>query len=131
VTGEFGLRNKRVKLALAKIRKSARLLPWRKKIPGGCSKTKLNLLEEEHGRGKQDLQNQRKSSSALDSELRIKEKEHATLQNKLGRLEEEIKDKEKVLQRSADLLEGEKGKTARLSERSRQQVQKRKSWKSM
>jgi len=94
-------------------------------------KTKLNLLEEEHGRVKQDLQNQRKSSSALDSELRIKEKEHATLQNKLGRLEEEIKDKEKVLQRSADLLEGEKGKTARLSERSRQQVQKRKSWKSM
>ena len=80
-------------------------------------KAKLASLEEDHERVSAELSTQRKANVAVDNELRLKEKEADGLLHKLSRCEEEIKDKEKVLQRSSDLLTEERKKNEELEAR--------------
>ena len=73
-------------------------------------KAKVGALEEDLERASTELSTQRKTNVAVDNELRIKEKEAANALHKLSRCEEEIRDKEKVLQRSSELLAEERRK---------------------
>ena len=77
-------------------------------------KARLHSLEEDLERTSTDLATQRKTNVAIDNELRLKEKEADSLAHKVSRCEEEIRDKEKVLQRSSELLAEERKKNDEL-----------------
>ena len=71
-------------------------------------RTRQNLLEEDCNRTKHELQNVRKENASLDHDYHELEKECNQMRTKLAVYEQELKDKEDLEKRLADLLSSEK-----------------------
>ncbi|ELU04624.1 hypothetical protein CAPTEDRAFT_198072 [Capitella teleta] len=67
-------------------------------------RAKLNTLEEEQERDRHELSSLRHQNSVMDSRLHEQDKLNNQLKLKLAVTEQEVKDKETVMQRTTDLL---------------------------
>jgi predicted RNase H-like nuclease (RuvC/YqgF family) len=67
-------------------------------------RAKLSTLEEEHERDRQELSSLRHQNASLDTRVHEQEKLANQLKLKLAVTEQEVKDKEAVMQRTSDLL---------------------------
>ena len=72
-------------------------------------KSKLSITEEELHRGKTELSNLRKNNAVLDGDYHEQDKVIVQLKTKLAVLEQEIKDKDSLLNKTADMLQSEQG----------------------
>lgn len=70
--------------------------------------SKLGLLEDEHQRTVTEVQSLRKNNSGLDAEYHEKDKLVHQLKTRLAVLEQELKDKEELLQKTNDSVVTEK-----------------------
>ena len=66
-------------------------------------KSKLSLLEEEHHRTKAEIQALRKNNSGLDADYHEQEKLINQLKTRLAVIEQELKDKGELLEKSTDM----------------------------
>lgn len=67
-------------------------------------KSKLSICDDECVRSRQDIQNLRKENEVLSASSCEQEKLINQMKTKLAVLEQEIKDKEEVMQKTSDLL---------------------------
>ncbi|XP_012936555.1 spindle assembly abnormal protein 6 homolog [Aplysia californica] len=74
---------------------------------------KLGVLDEENRRLKTELQSTRQENSSLDNARLDMDKSHNALQTRAAVLEQELRDKGELLEKSSDLLSSEKEKKKR------------------
>lgn len=79
-------------------------------------KLKNNTLQEEYNTLKQELLNTRKQNSTMDSELHSNEKLTNQLKTKIAVLEQELKDKMDMLNKTQDLLTNEQSQRKLIDE---------------
>ena len=72
-------------------------------------KSKLSITEEELHRAKAELSNLRKNNAVLDGGYHEQDKVIVQLKTKLAVLEQEVKDKDSLLNKTTDMLQSEQG----------------------
>nr|CAB3265872.1 spindle assembly abnormal protein 6 homolog [Phallusia mammillata] len=84
-------------------------------------KTKLNALEEEHRRCRNDLQQARRENCSLDAERHAQDKSIQQLKTRVAVLEQELLDKEQLVSRITSSLDASQQQKDQLDERKTEQ----------